>query len=524
MKFWLPWIFVIFILVFPFCLAMAAGFLWLWDQQLLYQWLGLAAIMGFQGWVLMKMLQRRKMGPIKKATQPSEMWTAEGKGAWAKVEKIAEGIRLEDIDLENKENWWVLLKEVMETVANHFHAKSDNAVWEMPVPYLLKVIELAAQDLRQLAVKTIPGSHIWTINDYLRGQRLAAFGQNLYDVYRVASVAVNPTGALLRELKGLATDKVVEASSGEIKRWLLQEYVRKIGFYSIELYSGTVVLEEEVFEQHTTKASSKAHEVSQKRDTQLNEEPLRILVLGQVKAGKSSLINALFGEMKALVDVVPQTSKVEPYLLEIDGLERAIILDTAGYEDTDNPEQPLKEAKEEVERSDLIIMVCSSKTAARQSDRRLLDALRKFFQEVNREFPPLLIALSHIDHLRPFREWDPPYNVAEPTGLKEKNIRNAMEVVAQDLDLDLNQVVPVNLKLDRLYNLEDGLVPAILNHFDDSKRFKYLRCLKDFQDEEYWERLWEQAQVSGKLIVKTGFRLANQASKKLDKVSKQWLE
>lgn len=60
-------------------------------------------------------------------------------------------------------------------------------------------------------------------------------------------------------------------------------------------------------------------------------EPLRLLVLGQVSSGKSSLINALFGDTKSAVSILPTTSEITPYILERDGLQQAIILDSADY-------------------------------------------------------------------------------------------------------------------------------------------------------------------------------------------------
>src|SRR2546430_17245696 len=39
-------------------------------------------------------------------------------------------------------------------------------------------------------------------------------------------------------------------------------------------------------------------------------EPLLFVVVGEVKAGKSSLLNALFGEEFAKVDVLPATDRV----------------------------------------------------------------------------------------------------------------------------------------------------------------------------------------------------------------------
>ena len=51
----------------------------------------------------------------------------------------------------------------------------------------------------------------------------------------------------------------------------------------------------------------------------LRKEPLRIIVVGQTKSGKSSLINALFDEYRAATDVVPRTDQVEPYVPESRG-------------------------------------------------------------------------------------------------------------------------------------------------------------------------------------------------------------
>jgi 50S ribosome-binding GTPase len=56
-----------------------------------------------------------------------------------------------------------------------------------------------------------------------------------------------------------------------------------------------------------------------------------LLVAGQVKAGKSSLINALFGELQAATDVLACTSNIIPYRLERNGTDLALVLDSPGY-------------------------------------------------------------------------------------------------------------------------------------------------------------------------------------------------
>jgi len=186
----------------------------------------------------------------------------------------------------------------------------------------------------------IPGSHILTINDLLKLKKLVTLAPTLYRLYRLIGLVVNPLAAVARELNVLSQEQMLTGSANDTKRWALQFAVKRTGFYAIELYSGHLVLRGVEFDQYTTGPSRRAIASEHDRTTRVESEPLRILILGQVKAGKSSLVNAMFGETRADVDVVPRTKSVEPFLLERDGLRRAIILDTAGYEDSTQPLPP----------------------------------------------------------------------------------------------------------------------------------------------------------------------------------------
>jgi predicted GTPase len=515
---WLLWLAIT---ALPLVLLLLAGLAWLWNNGLMLAWLALAALIGIAGWLVGRKLEAEKIEPVKLVIDPPVTWPAQGAAAWQTVEQIAKRIQREDPPLDKWPFYWNTLKEVMQAVALHYHPEQKNAILEMRVPYLLKVIELLAQDLRVAFAENIPGSHILTINDMVRGRRLASKGAEIYKLYRIVAAGVDPVSALVRELRGLATDRLLKASAREVKLWLLDAYVKKIGYYAIELYSGHLVLNEEELRHHTTEQSQRDAEAVKKRTAVLDEEPLRVLVLGQAKAGKSSLINALFGELKAPVDVLPKTGGVQPYLLERNDLERAIILDSAGFEDTDNPLKPLAEAEQEILRSDLILLVCSAKNAARHADSVLLRALEARFREkTGEEPPPVLVVLSHIDQLRPFREWDPPYDIAYPERPKARMIRQAMEAVVNDLGLAIEQVVPVNLKSGQEYNIETGLLPAILQNLDAAQRLKYLRCLADYREEEYWKQLWLQSKNTGKFIARKGFQWIDATGKRLDRSRK----
>ncbi|MBI3865188.1 MAG: GTP-binding protein, partial [Planctomycetia bacterium] len=475
-------------------------------------WVVGAALVSLSGWPLMRQLQQRTILPMPPDAGPAQDWSPAGRSAWADVEAIARRLDSEDVRLDRPEPLINLAREVVETVARQFHARSKNPVLEIPVPHVLQIVELVARDLRNAVSANIPGSHILTINDLVRIKKLVKLAPTLFRLYRLAALVVDPATALARELNAMAQERMLNASADETRRWVLQFAVRKTGFYAIELFSGHLVLRGVEFAGYSTGRSRQTIAGEQQRMTALQKEPLRILVLGQVKAGKSSLVNALFGQTRAAVDVVPRTKSVEPYLLERDGLPLAIILDTAGYEDPTQTAAALNQARDEIVKCDLVVLVSSAQNAARDADRRLLDEVRVLFQRTpDREFPPLIVALTRIDQLRPFREWDPPYDLTQPQGTKAGQIREAVETTAGDLAVEVERVIPVCLLEGKLYNVEESLIPAILSYLGAAQRLKYLRCLREFKDEEYWMRLRQQAANTGRFLMQTGWRLLENA-------------
>lgn len=500
--------------VLPYLVLAAAGAWWLYRAGWGLWWLAGAAAISLAGWPLLRWLRRRTPVSTPPNTGPAKDWSPAGQAAWAKVEAIATRVEAEDVPFDRAEPLLALGGEVIDVVAREFHPRSKNPALEIPVPHLLRIVELVTRDLREVCTANIPGAHILTINDLVKLKHLVDFAPTLFRLYRLGAFIIDPAGALARELSSFAQDRMLSASADETKRWLVQFAVRKTGFYAIELYSGHWALRGVEFAAYTTERSQETIALERERTSALEREPLRILVIGQVKAGKSSLVNALFGETKAAVDVVPRTTGVDAYLLERAGLKRAIILDTAGYEDASGTATALNEAREEIERCDLIVLVSSAGTAARDSDRRLLDEVRALFQRhPDRELPPLVIALTHVDQLRPFREWAPPYDLVHPQTAKARHIREALEGTAEDLAVDMEDVVPVCLAEGRLYNVDEGLIPVILNSLSGAQRLKYLRCLRELKDEEYWRQLRSQAVNAGRVILRTGLELLNRGGR-----------
>src|SRR5262249_22221731 len=142
---------------------------------------------------------------------------------------------------------------------------------------------------------------------------------------------------------------------------------------------------------------------------------------------------------------------------------------------------------------------------AREPDGRLWGQLRDHFAAQPQLRPPLVIVvLTHVDLLRPPRDWAPPYNVVTPDSPKARSIRGALDVVAMDLQLTPELVVPVCLLPERLYNVEEALVPLLVQVLPEAKCILLLRGLKTWRDQEQWELLWRQARATGRFLWQIG--------------------
>lgn len=503
------------VLLIPWLILVPLGGIWLWEHNWLSYFGG--------GWLLLVILivaimrwpyhPRQRVTASKGETATVEAdtnWPPSASPAWHDVTKLAEAISREDYPLDNYNRMLQLGQQTVELVARHYFPESAKPLLQIDLRSLLRIVELVSRDLREEVTAKFPASHLIKIGWIPRAQRTLKVSQKAWQGYRVSSMILNPVRALTQEIRRrLLYEKIMAPLVDELQNWLLAWYVKKIGFYAIALYSGTLDNTDPTAKQ-TPYTRENLEEIEQRAQAPTTE-PLRILVAGQVKAGKSSLVNALFGDLRAATDVLACTSEITPYRLERNGVDLALVLDSPGY--TEQPSGQLlwsKAWQNELLRVDFILMVTSALHAARQADHQQLNALREYFQtHLTRRMPPIIIVLSHIDQLRPVREWSPPYNVDNPQRLKERSIRAAMEAVASELAVALEDVIPVSLKAGGYYNVEEGLFTAIMARLNEAERVKYLRCLHDSQAKIRWSYLWEQLQHTGQIIVRLGKHLAD---------------
>lgn len=512
----------------PYGLVALAGFVWLYEQKLLWVWVVLTAVLSGAAWLgarwmAQKARQARGGREVVPATVASDpRWPPAGQAAWADVEGIACRAEQQDLALDRPEPLWNLLFEVLQAVARRFRPDESEPVLEIPVPDVLRTAELVARDLHREFSENVPGAHILTLGDFVRLRRWAGTGQELYGVYRtvlrVVRFGMNPLSAVLCEARDAAASKLYHASVDQIKRWAVGYCLRKAGYYAIRLYSGQLVEDEAIGPYQTGRSQADTHQARELQEA-VQSEPLRIAVLGQLKAGKSSVINALLGRQEAVVDAGPQAGGAQPFIVRPEvaaaGLPPAVLIELPGYDAAPATASPWKAVQAEVLHSDLLLWVVAAHGATRLPDRRLLDDLRAFYlAEPQRIRPPVLVAVTQIDRLRPLDEWAPPYDLAQPAGSKAQNIGEALKAVREDLGLGPETpVVPLCARWDRVYNVRESLWPAILQALPEAQRSRYLRTLQAYRQEAYWKRLWRQSLNSGRLLISAAAHLVRHKRK-----------
>lgn len=409
---------------------------------------------------------------------PPGRWPDAGRRAWDDVVVLARETEQTPPALDDAEACRALVDRTLGIVARRFHPDASEPRLEVTVGQCVEIAERVVHDLRTEWIELLPvvgDLPLRTVRD-LRGlatrlpllRRLAGFAAR---IWRAGRFLTDPVAALPFEIDLAAHGWPVERLADEGRRQLAGDMVRRVGRYAIDALTGC-----------SLRGLDPVADLGDSR-------PVRVVVVGPRNAGKSSLVNAIVGLDIARVDVAAGPAAPLEVPVARDGLEGIVLADTAGFGGVDDAAAS-RRLDESLRDADLVLAVTSAARAARDEERRLLAAVRRRFEHsTTRAVPPVVVAVTHVDRLRPAAEWRPPYDLERGDSEKERNIRDALDVIAVDLGVDRRLVVPVCVAEGHSFNVDDGLVAALLAVLPEAARARTCRWLERRLGHAGWSRL-----------------------------------
>jgi predicted GTPase len=487
-------------LLLPTATLVPLGTFWLWQHGYLIYW-AIGTCLAVAG---VYHLERRLMTPLGSQKEPDAAreddardatWSPRQCEAWDDVLELAAAAGPER--MASRDAILGLAVAAIETVARRLHPERRDPLLQFTVPEALSVIERASANLRAFLVSSFPLGDRITLAQLMwlyRWRGALELAEKGYDLWRIVRL-LNPVSAATQEVRERFTRQIYEAGREHLARRLASAFVKEVGRAAIDLYGGNLRIASERLQSHVTPGSRRDLATVATREA----EPLRLLVAGQTGAGKSSLLNALATTVEAAVSTLPATPGFEAHRLTHAGLPAALIIDSPGLTAT-NTGELVAAARD----CDLLLWVTSATRAARAIDAKALAAIRaEFARTPHRSVPPMLLILTHIDQLRPFREWDPPYDLAAANREKARAIRAAMQAAGAELGFAAGEIIPVRVDAAApAYNI-DTLWGKLIALLPDTQRARLLRTLGDIKGSADWSALWAQAANAGRVIKDT---------------------
>lgn len=431
--------------------------------------------------------------------RPSDDWGAGDQAVWTELnDEITQQLAM---DAE-----WGSLREhaltLVTLTATRYRGKAQKEL-AFSLPELLKMTEEVSRRYRIILKQHVPFIEKISLSLIKKGmdnkdkaKAGLASANWLWNSYRVVRMA-NPYTAIMSEFRSKILGEVFNQVSSELQYKLKKALLQEVLSVAIDLYSGRFKVDDDEL------TDSASHAADQQAMT-VPLEPLRVCLVGQVSAGKSSLVNTLTGELVAEVNALPSTDRVTVHQCQVEGLDTLHLIDLPGL-DGDTATEAL--LLDQLSQADLVLWVLKANQSARDLDTQFkarLDAYYQLPDNQSRKRAPIIGVLNQVDRLSPVSEWQPPYDLATTTARKGQTIKAAV---------DYNQTLLQFL----------SVLPVCIS---DSKPHYNVRELEALIDQYYAEGAQAQLnrrrlEANGDIKISEQFKRVYQSGKSLFKLMRR---
>lgn len=221
-----------------------------------------------------------------------------------------------------------------------------------------------------------------------KGARLAEPGEFTKRAFLNGRLDLSQAEAVIDLIKA-KTDRTFEVALDQLRggfsekiRGLRQRLVDVLVDLTVNIDYPDEDIEEVTYEKLQKGLESLCSDIAGLLDTadtgRIMREGLRISIIGKPNVGKSSLMNALLKESRAIVTAIPGTTRdVIEEGLSIGGIP-VILTDTAGIRKTDDTIEKIgiEKSKEAFNKADLIIFIADLSRELEEEDKEILEAAR----------------------------------------------------------------------------------------------------------------------------------------------------
>lgn len=403
--------------------------------------------------------------------------------AEAEIQTILVAAREDVLPWEDWAQFFRRCQTLIEAIAHVYYPTTKRPFLNIYVPDAYGLLRGTVDDVDQWMQKLSPVLGQVTVGQayetYETYRKLEPAARTAVKVWQWSRWIFNPVAALTRTSTQTYRNQANQQLLANLGQIVRETTLQALGERAIALYSGDAVRTLESLELKLPEAETQTLQEIITEATPAEavaQAPLNVLLVGRTGAGKSSLVNTLFGRETAAVDVLPSTDTLQSYRFENKLDETLTLWDSPGYEQSgrDDLRQAVIEKAAEV---DLLLLVTPATDPALQMDLAFLEEIKTQVDDL-----PVISIVTQVDRLRPIREWSPPYDWRSGDQPKETSIREAIAYRQEILGEVSTAILPLvtgDTTQDRQAWGGTELSAAMVDEFDPAKQARMARFLRD---------------------------------------------